>query len=322
MDSLLSTFEQIKAEGEAYINRVVSERHQEGLNMEFKMARTTRPPMHVDDRKTLAEVISGFANATGGICIWGIEAKRINPEDPDEAQSLQPIPNIRRWGSDLNDFTPQVVSPVVEGVQHFIIPKSDSDDEGYAVTYVPESSGLPIMAIAKRNEQSCYFTRSGASFIRMESFMVADRYQRRPQPKLELVVESKLKRLIGGEGFNIELQLFLQNNGRGIAIYPAFECERMSTFGYSPAVGHNTYGTGLIYEIATSPSVKSHFFYGTTQHTVHPTRKLFIASLTGDTNSTAWLRSHSIEIKYKIYCDGFYHEGVWSKPKEYIVMDS
>ncbi len=31
MDSLLSTFEQIKIEGEAYINRVISERHQEGL---------------------------------------------------------------------------------------------------------------------------------------------------------------------------------------------------------------------------------------------------------------------------------------------------
>ncbi len=289
--------------------------------MEFKEARTTRPPMHVDDRKTLAEVISGFANATGGICIWGIEAKRVNAEDPDEAQSLKPIPNIRRWGSDLNEFTPQVVSPVVEGVQHFIIPKSGSNDEGYAVTYVPESSGLPIMAIAKRNEQSCYFTRSGSSFIRMESFMVADRYQRRPQPKLELVVESKSNPSPEGKGFKVELQLFLQNEGRGIALYPAFEYERITTFGYSPAAGHNNYGTGLVYEIATRTDPKSLFFYGTVNHVVHPGRKLFIASLVGNISSDSWLRGDThLEIRYKIYCDGFYKEDTWKKGKESIIM--
>lgn len=235
MDAARSLFNLFEQQGEDLINRMVKEGEQESLILDFKSARNESAPMQEDDRKTLAEAISGFSNSDGGLIVWGVDC-RSGPtrDDPDQAQAVKPIKNLSRWLSDLNQYTHQVVSPEVVGVEHKLILKYGETDIGYAVTYVPKCNSQPIMAIAKKKEQYCYFIRSGSSFVKMESFMVSDRYQRRPQPKLEISWNIVRLSSTGSTENTISIKigiiLGIKNNSLGIAIYPAIKIYENESF--------------------------------------------------------------------------------------------
>ncbi len=70
--------------------------------LDFKAASINAAPMQDGDRKTLAKAISGFANADGGIVVWGVDCRHGKGKyDPDVVQGLKPISNLRRWLSRL-----------------------------------------------------------------------------------------------------------------------------------------------------------------------------------------------------------------------------
>jgi len=58
------------------ILEMINRRQEEHLQLEFK---TTKGPgmTSPDDRRNFAKALSGFANSSGGILIWGIVAKKI-----------------------------------------------------------------------------------------------------------------------------------------------------------------------------------------------------------------------------------------------------
>ena len=178
--------------------------------------------MEEDDRKTLGEALSGFANTEGGVIVWGVDCRRgADRDDPDAVQELKPIRNLRRWLSDLQSYEHQVASPALAGVRHaIIIDPTQGDDVGYAVTYVPRSEGQPVMAIAKMKEQYSYFVRSGSSFGKMTHSLVADRFGRRPHPDLKISLVGGVKNEADGIR-DYEFTLGIKNIGRGLALYPA-----------------------------------------------------------------------------------------------------
>ncbi len=54
--------------------------------------------MHEDDRKTLAEALSGFANSDGGVIVWGVDCRQgVGKDESDATQSVKPIVNLDRW---------------------------------------------------------------------------------------------------------------------------------------------------------------------------------------------------------------------------------
>jgi hypothetical protein len=69
--TLQDTFEQL---GRKQIERYVHERQQEHLQLEFKTI--NRPFLDREDRKIFAQCISGFANSSGGIIVWGVDARK------------------------------------------------------------------------------------------------------------------------------------------------------------------------------------------------------------------------------------------------------
>jgi len=71
LESEKQFFDEVMRGGEAGIARMVSERTQESLVLDFKTIDGDAAPLTKDGRKTLAEVISGFANSDGGIVVWG-----------------------------------------------------------------------------------------------------------------------------------------------------------------------------------------------------------------------------------------------------------
>ncbi|BDI33990.1 hypothetical protein CCAX7_60410 [Capsulimonas corticalis] len=316
MDAAQTLFEQFKVRGQALVDELIDEGTQESLILDFKAARENKAPMLEDDRKTLAEAISGFANSDGGIIVWGVDCRKgPHPDDPDIAQSKKPIGNISRWLSDLNSYTPQVVSPAPIGIEHFIILEDRSQDSGYAVTYVPKSDGMPHMAIAKKKDQYCYFLRSGASFIKMEAYMVADRFGRRPSPQLNLharVYVGMEMRSGGKHTREYKLVIGIENNGRGLAVYPSIRIQPLSPlqFWKYGIDGNGHHGLPRVKDSGSQGA--SQYFAGGISDVIHAGTVREITTLIYEANLLApeLISQTNLSMQYQLYCDGFAQSGV------------
>jgi hypothetical protein len=300
MDPMREQFEEIRREGPAFIERVVAEAWQEGPSLDFK---TAGSPMTKDDKKNLAEAMSGFANSDGGLIVWGVCARSDGADDPDAAKEKQPIQRLNRFLSDLHQLTPQLVSPAVIGVEHIAILDPRSPDTGYAVTLIPKSEGLPHMARA--GKQHTFYFRSGSSFLPMEPFMLADRYSRRPQPKLEFEWRIEPGGTTGGPNIDkIELRVFfgIKNSGAGIAMFPAIIIHSASSLRINPY----RYRMGLPEQTAFAGEMHNgrRIFGGGADYVVYPgsTLEITYGSYTFDRASTT---IPDQTISFELYCDGF-----------------
>ena len=191
------------ADIEAFIN----DSKEEDLMLEFKTVNSANLS-HRSDKKNLAIAISGFANSSGGLLVWGIEASK-NSDGIDCAYGKKPIKPIQLFISRLNELTGESTVPRVGGILHKAVPLTD--DEGFAVTLIPESDSGPHMA--KLGEDR-YYKRSGDSFYRMEHFDIADMFGRRKKPRLTLEAR------ILGRGLGVNIVLGIRNDGRGSACAP------------------------------------------------------------------------------------------------------
>src|SRR4030042_3748076 len=69
----------------------------------------------------LGKSISAFANAEGGVVVWGLFAKEQNKSSPDLIQEERPIINITKVKTDFDSIIGKVVSRRVVGVKNAVI---------------------------------------------------------------------------------------------------------------------------------------------------------------------------------------------------------
>lgn len=205
------------------LKRFVTERRQEDHTLDFKLIGEDGDCKKIvkNDRKNLAKGISGFANAEGGVLIWGVDARKDDEEEDsglkvDCAQKLCPIQSVPAALSALMSDTHGAVSPSVVGVFHEII-FNNSNDSGFIKTYVPKSDGGPHMAKMGLDH---YFRRSGDSFRKMEDYEVKDMVHRESQPDLSVRAGRVFCLGTQGDKHNMHLPLYLYNSGRGAARWP------------------------------------------------------------------------------------------------------
>jgi hypothetical protein len=148
-------FEQFKSRRGGLIRSCVTNQWSEWLELDFKTTPSTDGRLKRDDRKSLGKELSAFANSQGGLIVWGVEAKRGGPDEPDITKAIQPIPHLAAFLADLEAQTPQAASPAIVGVQHFPI-RSDRSANGFVVTYVPIADGRQDIKLARMN----YFTKN------------------------------------------------------------------------------------------------------------------------------------------------------------------
>lgn len=189
------------------LEEFITTAQEENLHLDFKIV--NRPDFtHGDDKKNFAKALSGFANSSGGLVIWGINARK-NSQGIDCATEIREIVPVQLFLTRLNEFTGMSVSPIVEGVRHKMIPTSR--EGGVVVTFIPESDTGPHMANLGEDR---YYKRSGDSFYRMEHFDLEDMFGRRKRPKLTLIPTIK------GRGRHALVILSISNNGRATAKAP------------------------------------------------------------------------------------------------------
>ncbi len=151
-------------------------------------------------KETVATALSGYANAEGGILVFGVRDKPRGPK---------PIEDLRSRLEKTVRFLSEQVSFAVPGADAKSIASDQGDDLGYLVLLVPASDLGPHMA-----NDGCYYRRAGESFLRMRHREVADMFGRRPHPDLQLVVRLEASRR-GQSGV-----VMLRNRGRGLARFP------------------------------------------------------------------------------------------------------
>lgn len=211
--NIIEFFERID---KSMINEFIQRGQEEHLTLEFKTVNKA-DLSDKQDKKALAKAVSGFANSSGGVIVWGVVAKKKG--GIDKAYDKKEIESLSQFVSRLNELTGELVKPIPDGVRHKGI--EVSNNIGYAVTLVPESDASPHMAMAFKGR---YYKRSGESFYPMEHFDIEDMFGRRKKPNLSLCKDIKGEgRISGPSGKRYYCNIFIgvKNTGRGIAKYVA-----------------------------------------------------------------------------------------------------
>jgi len=193
--------------------------------MDQKRLKSTR-----EDRKNLAIALSGFANAEGGLIVWGIVGRRNQGEEVDCAIECKPIQNVDRALTDITSASAAATSPLPDGVQTRAI--RETETTGYLLTIVPATDGQPRMA---KHGVDQYFKRTGDRFAKMEHYEIADMFGRRQRPKLGLQLELRRGGISGfargDRQCSIRILVALENVGRHVARFPLLGLQPPRGFG-------------------------------------------------------------------------------------------
>lgn len=275
------------------INSLIENQQEENLYLDFKTM--SESPMKKDDNKNFAKSLSGFANSSGGIIVWGVEAKKIDG-GPDVASGAKTLNSVKDIISKLNSFTRKFVSPIVEDVEHKEIFTDGSETDGFVVTLIPESSSPPHMVMAGIGK---YYKRSGDSFYPTEHFDLADMFGRRPQPVLEFVIEKDPNQ---SDRFNHKVGI--RNIGKDIAKFPFLQIELagiLFEISKYELDGNGNAGLPLLATPVSRPTQRT--YGGSVDTVVYPGDTLWITKI-----RTKSMRNQVIEIplgiEYKIQCEG------------------
>src|SRR4051794_30872081 len=149
--TLLETFEKLDW---LTIESYIEMKQEENLHLDFKTVKNAELSTQ-DDRRNVARCISGFANSSGGLIVWGVDARK-NEDGIDCASTIVGIRNPALLVSRLNTLSGDATSPIIDGLRHKAIQNPNSGN-GTVATLVPESDGGPYMA--KLGEQR-YYKRS------------------------------------------------------------------------------------------------------------------------------------------------------------------
>ncbi len=279
----------------AGIRGFVDDHHPEGVHLDFKTVKGAGLKS-TDDRKNLAKAISGFANSNGGLVVWGIMAAKGEGE-VDCAQSLCPVPDAALLHSRLNELTSDMVSPLVDGVEHKAIPEADGK-QGYAVTLVPRSESGPHMAYDHR-----YYKRSGESFVMLEHFDVADMFGRRAHPRLELtarVAQWGTTNKGGHPTVLFHIICSLANMGRGSAHAPYVSVRIHDPYTISPYGADGNMNDGLPRIPSQS---ESRAWGGNADIVIHPGTTRDVFCLNGEVAAGLGI-AYDLVVDYEVAADG------------------
>src|SRR3990172_481244 len=171
---------------EADLDAMVQDRREEDLHLEFKQKEDRR---HGDlgdgDKKAFSKAMAGFANADGGVLVFGIETAR-SQDGVDRAVSLKPITDHHRFRSRLLDSILNTTQPVVDDVKVEAIDSTSSPGSGFVKCLIPQSVKPPHRAILADHH---YWRRVSTGHRRMEHYELEDVFGRRLRPSLKLMLE-------------------------------------------------------------------------------------------------------------------------------------
>jgi hypothetical protein len=115
--------------------------------LDFKGASTPSGPIGDGEiKRTWSEALAGFATTSGGVLIWGIDARKNAGSTVDAAVGLNPVVDPNGFRSRLQQLLHQATDPPVPGVLIDAFSdtlQSSTAPVGFVVCFVPESDYKP-----------------------------------------------------------------------------------------------------------------------------------------------------------------------------------
>lgn len=171
------------------------------------------------DKSNFAKALSGFANTSGGVLIFGLDARQ-NSEGIDIVQDFYPISNLNLFESELREFESRIVERAIPGLEYKKILIDENKDNGIIVIYIPEGPNPPYRSLVDNK----FYVRTGDSFGSIEVSQIEGLVLKKIRPDLDIKIFVKFE--------NIFLDIYFQltNIGHSIAKYILLELRFMPDY--------------------------------------------------------------------------------------------
>ncbi|MBS1955205.1 MAG: ATP-binding protein [Cyanobacteria bacterium SZAS-4] len=295
-------FERYRSGGADFVQKIAKSGVSETLHLDFKEWKKDIK----DDLSYFGKALSGFANAEGGLLVWGVECRRIGTDEPDVTQQATPISGLSAFANILEARTDEFIQPGISGVVHVKLELDPLSDTGFLLTYIPRAEGPPQMCIAKNHRG--FYCRMGSRTKPMEHYQIADRFRERPQPRLEVFLVGGREEIATNKTGTQQVDVCVSNTGAGVAkdvavaLLTFARLEKHSSvqrkLNVFPIAGDLTWKT-----FALAP--EEILYPGSFAKLAYFTRDFALEPQSGPTYAT-------INVEYHAFCDGATQSGTFS----------
>ncbi|MDS4023015.1 MAG: ATP-binding protein [Candidatus Competibacter sp.] len=190
-------FERLRKGGLSALEELIADREPESLFLDFKRSPQDGAAKNLatEDNKNLSKAISGFANSSGGVVVWGVDCRR-DSATGNEVAEKHPLIDASGFNTKLQAAVSRTTVPAHPGVQVLFFDEPGRSPCGYVVVYVPQSLIGPIRSLATNH----YYVRTGSDFGFVPHDVLAGMFGRIPQPKADLNLISHPVRLDASPG--------------------------------------------------------------------------------------------------------------------------
>ena len=176
-------FERLRVGGCAALDQLIADREPESLFLDFKRSpqEGEAKKLAPDDNRNLSKAISGFANSSGGVVVWGVDCRR-DKATGKEVAIKHPLLDAGGFNTKLQSAISRTTVPAHPGVQVLFFDEPGKSPVGYVVVYVPQSLIGPIRSL----ETNHYHVRTGSDFGYVPHDVLAGMFGKAPQPNADL----------------------------------------------------------------------------------------------------------------------------------------
>lgn len=217
MSRALDLFERLREGGCSALDALLDDREPESFFLDFKRSPQDGAARSLaqEDNKNLSKAISGFANSSGGVIVWGVDCRRDSAGN--EVATKQPLVDAAGFSTKIQGAISRTTIPTHPGVQVAFIEEPARAPAGYVVVYVPQSLIGPIRSLTTNH----YHVRAGSDFGFLPHDVLAGMFGRPPQPQTDLNLTSHPARLDGRPGhLTVALGLVAVNLGAVVGERP------------------------------------------------------------------------------------------------------
>lgn len=200
-------WEELKARGYAAIDDLPGT--SESLTLEFKRKTSPeRPGLSDDDRRGIAETLSGMSNAVGGVLLFGIIDRKEG--DLDVAEAAQDLCDVQALAGRIGALCGEVLTPVNNSVEVLPLVRPSSL-AGVVAVHIGSSDNRPHMSTAAQHRR--YYLRTEGANLPMLDYQIRDMLRIRTAPQLD--VAYRFEKFLGQGGAEyLSITLLVENIGR------------------------------------------------------------------------------------------------------------